>query len=157
MNSKQKAHDLLAYLANYWVEQELHFVESPEQIRESLNNFNREASLFRGFALRQVQAHFEYWIYDPLTETFGPNKFVGFQNMTFTKYQWAHELSKMELARGRFNGTRARRAICRVLGVDYEADRGLEEALERWAELLFGVSSVFVGRDRNIWRFVQLD
>jgi len=77
--------------------------------------------------------------------------------MTFSKYRLAGEVSAMELDRGRFNGYRARKAIRRALGVDYEADLELCGALEEWAESLFGIPSVFSGRDRAKWKFVRLD
>jgi hypothetical protein len=156
MKENESTRDLLAYFADYWVTRELRFVETPEQLRESLNNFNREAPQFRDFALKRVRVHFDYWVYDPLSETFGPNKFVGFQDMTFSKYQRAHEIRIIELDHSRFNGGRTRRAIRKALRADFEADRELWGALEKWAESLFRVPSVFKGRDHSVWKFVRL-
>ena len=157
MKDNESTHDLLAYLADYWVTRELCFVKTPEQIRESLNNFNREAPQFRDFALRLVRERFHYWVYDPSSEAFGPNKFVGFRNMTFSKYQRALKISAMKFDRSRFNGSRTRQAIRKALGADYEADRELWEALEKWADSLFEIPSVFEYRDHLVWKFVRLD
>lgn len=157
MKNNESTHDLLAYLADYWVTRELRFVQTPEQIRESLNNFNRETPQFRDFALKLVQRLFRCWVYDPSSKTFGPNKFVGFRNMTFSKYQRAHEISAVKLDRGRFNGGRTHQAIRKALGADYKADRELWEALEKWADSLFEIPSVFEYRDHLVWRFVRLD
>ena len=156
MKRSDSAHDLLVYLADYWVTRELRFVETPEQIRESLFNFNRGVLRFRILALRLVQVYFDYWVYDISSGNFGPNKFVGFQRMTFSKYQRAHEIRLMELDRSRFNGGRTRQAIRKVLGTDFKADPELWETLEKWAESLFGVPSIFEGRDYGVWKFVRL-
>jgi hypothetical protein len=148
---------LLSYLADYWVERELRLVETTQEIRQSLNNFNREACEHYDYALRLVQVYIRLWVYDPLSNTFGPNKFVGFKNMTIPKYQTAGELRDGGLDRRRFNGGRTHKAIRRVLGVDYKADRELWEVLEKWADELFKTSSVLEYREHPVWKFIRLE
>lgn len=152
MTSQEATRKLLAHLADYWVERELCFVKSPAHIREPLQNFNSAASQFPDIGLRA----FKYWVYDPSSNTFGPNKFVGFQCMTFPKYTLAGIISEREMDRGRFNGTRAKNAIQKALKAYYQVDSELCRALEEWAGLLFGDASVFAGRNRSIWEFVRL-
>jgi len=144
--------DLLRYLANYWVERELRFVESVEHIRESLRNFNDGASRFPNISRRA----FKYWVYDPASCLFGPNKFVGFQMMDFPKYVLAERVARMELDRGRFNGHQARKHIRKVLDADYEPDPELSDEWRRWARQLFGDLSAFSGRDPDKWGFLRL-
>jgi hypothetical protein len=152
-----KQEQLLSYLADYWVERELRFVETAQEIRKSLNNFNREAYEHYDYALRLVQVYIRLWIYDPLSNTFGPNKFVGFKNMTFPKYQTAGNLRDGRLDHGRFNGRRTHKAIRKALRVDYKADREHWEVLENWADRLFRTSSVLEYRDHSLWKFIQLE
>jgi hypothetical protein len=76
--------------------------------------------------------------------------------MTFPKYRLAGLIADKELDRSRFNGHRARKAIRKVLGLDYEMDTELCKMLERWAESLFGTLSVFSGRNPAKWRFLRL-
>jgi len=144
--------ELLACLADYWVVRELRFVEKLEHIRESLRNFNAEAAQFPDISRRA----FKFWVYDPTSDLFGPNKFVGFRAMTFPKYGLADRIAKMELDRGRFNGHQARKHIRKVLKADYETDPELCGRLKQWAESLFGEPSVFSGRDPAKWGFLRL-
>lgn len=149
---------LLADLAEYWIERELCFVETPQQIGQSLSNFNREAPTHRSFILPLVQRYFRHWVYDPLAGVFGPNKFVGFQHMTMSEYQLAGTLSRLGLDKeDRFDGRWTGRAIREALEADYAPDQELPAALERWASVLFGCSDVFGSRDRAVWKFVRLD
>ena len=108
----------------------LELVENKNDILTSLRNFNREAKdnldLTPELLIRTT-----YWVYDPTSYAFGPNKFVGHKNMTFNKYESALE-GNFEGLRY-FDGGRAKKAIEGILG-PYEPDYRLADRLTNWAE-----------------------
>ena len=58
---------------------DLHFVESAEEIRQSLENFAVEVGRYPELA-RSLIVQTTYWVYDPRSAVFGPSKFVGFRD-----------------------------------------------------------------------------
>ena len=134
----------------------LQYVTTMEEIKESLQNFNDQAPQFKDFA-RVMVRQTSYWVYDPLFQTFGPNKFVGFRSMTIPVYQQTLQESygDTELFK-RFHAVPARQAIEQILGTSYHKDYELSASLEVWAESLLG-HSVLARVSQSKWKFVQLD
>jgi len=126
----------------------LKLVEDKNDILISLYNFNREAKdnldLTPELLIRTT-----YWVYDPASNTFGPNKFVGHRNMTFRKYQNALEGNFEGL--GSFCGGRTRKAIEKILG-SYEPDNSLIIQLINWAESITH-RGVVAGVTTQKWQF----
>lgn len=87
------------------------FVADAADIQQSLHRFNADAARYAELAvslLRQTT----YWVYEPASQAFGPSKFVGFQNMTFPRYQAARAGDRLGAS---FNGTATRVAIEKLL------------------------------------------
>lgn len=126
----------------------LELVENKNDILISLRNFNREAKdnldLTAELLIRTT-----YWVYDPTSDTFGPNKFVGHKNMTFQKYESALE-GNFEGLRY-FDGGRTRKAIEEILG-SYESDNSLIIRLINWAESITH-RGVVAGVTTQKWKF----
>ncbi|MFP4344671.1 MAG: hypothetical protein ACLFU8_08265 [Anaerolineales bacterium] len=131
----------------------LHYVTTADEIRRSLRNFNREAPERPDF-VRDLLRHVTYWVYDPQNQTFGPNTFVGFQEMSVTDYLNARAGEGAGVA---FDASAARRSIERVLGEAYRTDRELAIALEAWSISLLHEITVFEGVDRAKWKFIALE
>jgi hypothetical protein len=92
-----------------------------------------------------------YWVYDPDTKTFGPSKFVGFQNMNFSDYATAR---KGQWNGNNFNGHETRKAIEKILGA-YTKTPQFSLELISWGQLLLG-PDVFDSIDKSKWKFVSL-
>lgn len=130
---------------------ELVLVTTSDEVRQSLIRFNSEAKQFRDRALSLLHQT-TYWVYDDDSEQFGPAKFVGFDDMSFEKYE---EAVNRRHTGARFDGFRTRRAIESALGVQFSLDEELPSKLEVWAHSLLG-SGAFEGVDRTKWTFVRL-
>ena len=130
---------------------ELVLVTTSDEVRQSLTRFNSEAKQFRDRALSLLHQT-TYWVYDDDSEHFGPAKFVGFDDMSFEKYE---EAVNRRHTGARFDGFRTRRAIESALGVQFSLDEELPSKLEVWAHSLLG-SGAFEGVDRTKWTFVRL-
>jgi len=129
---------------------QLEFVKNKEEIRQSLTNFNKQARDYQDRACLLVRQT-TYWVYDPRQDAFGPNKFVAYKNMTFSRYENA--LGR-NYSGAQFDGGAARRAIEASLE-PYEDNSDLGEQLVEWAESLLsdGVLDNIAGHK---WRFVSL-
>jgi len=129
---------------------ELEFTRNAEEIRRSLTSFNKQARDYQERA-RLLARHTTYWVYDPRQDAFGPNKFVAYKNMTFSRYKNAlHGTS----CGAPFDGGAARLAIENSLE-SYEYNNDLCEQLVEWSNhLLF--DGVLNGISRRKWRFVSL-
>jgi len=129
---------------------ELEFTRNAEEIRRSLTNFNKQAKDYQARA-RLLVRQTTYWVYDPRQDAFGPNKFVAYKNMTFSRYENALQGKFIGVP---FDGGAARLVIEDSLG-SYEFNNDLREQLVEWAEsLLF--DGVLNGIPRRKWRFVSL-
>lgn len=131
---------------------ELVLVRTSDDVRLSLIKFNSEAKRFRDRALSLLRQT-TYWVYDDDSESFGPAKFVGFDDMSFTYYE--------EAVSGRhtgapFDGFATRRAIESALGAPFSPDDQLRSKLEGWGNSLLG-SGAFEGVDRTKWTFVRVN
>ncbi len=131
----------------------LRYVTTESEIRNSLRNFNQEAAEQPDF-VRNLLRHITYWVYDPRSQTFGPNTFVGFQEMSVTDYQVARTGEAAGVA---FDASAARRSIERVLEDEYHPDRELAIALEAWSISLLHEVTVFEGVNRSKWKFITLE
>jgi hypothetical protein len=130
---------------------ELVLVATSDEVRQSLTRFNSEAKRFRDRALSLLHQT-TYWVYDDDSDSFGPSKFVGFDDMSFAKYE--------EAVNGRhtgapFDGFATRRAIEAALDTSFSPDDQLRSKLERWGNSLIG-SDEFEDVDRAKWTFVRV-
>ena len=91
---------------------------------------------------------YTYWVFDPELKQFGPNKFVGFCNMTIPKYALSQRMQTIELLHGHFNGTKARRAIQAATGSTYAQHPDSHAGVDAWAAVVSGVPE----RLRNVKR-----
>jgi hypothetical protein len=150
----QLAH-LARDMAEYWLEHELLLVATPQDVRVSLQTYNDQAPTFSNFVASSL-SHTTYWVFDSKSGQFGPNKFVGYQDMNFEKYMLSQRMQGLRLDRGRFNGGRARIAIVRAVGRPYGARPELHWKLESWAANLVHSPDPFGGTSRAKWRFLRL-
>jgi 5-methylcytosine-specific restriction protein A len=121
------------------------FVTSAQDIRRSLETFNRQAERnhLRG---RKLLAGTTYWVYDPDSENFGPAKFVGLINVKFSTYEHQrHEVS----------GGQTREAIERALDDVFEPRPPWSARLLAWGTALLG-DGAFGKADAGKWRFTSL-
>lgn len=123
-----------------------------DDIREAIATFNlwaASATDRSSALLRQTT----YWVFDPTTNVFGPSKFVGYRNMTFSLYEQA--LRKRSDGR-RFDGTTARLAIEKATGKTFANTTGLATQLLAWGARLHG-PRIFDGVDQEKWFFLAVD
>lgn len=129
----------------------LALVETPDEIRTSLMTFIGQCRAFpeRTAALiRQTT----YWVYDPEVDAFGPGKFVGYKQMTFTAYERA--LSG-DYRGHSHDGHRSQKAISQALNAAFLPNPKLAERLQDWiAE--FHQPWASHAYDASKWRFVVL-
>jgi hypothetical protein len=103
-------------------------VQSPAGVRLNVETFNSEASHFYDRATRLLRET-TYWVYDPVSQSFGPSKFVGFAEMSFDRYVRA---VAGESEGARFDGAVTQAAISSALGTSYREDETLLARLETW-------------------------
>jgi Protein NO VEIN, C-terminal/EVE domain len=130
---------------------ELVFATTSDEVRRSLIRFNSEAKKFPARALSLLHQT-TYWVYDDDSDSFGPAKFVGFDDMSFASYE--------EAVNGRhtgapFDGFATRRAIESALGTLFSPDEKLRSKLKAWGNSLLG-SGAFEEVDQAKWTFVGL-
>jgi hypothetical protein len=130
---------------------QLVWVCSIQDIRNSLNTFNKDAKQHKEHG-RRLATQTTYWVYDSERESFGPNKFVAYKNMTYACYD---SVLKYGYTGARHNGTKAKETIERVLRRRYKPNRQLHARLISWAISLFG-PGVLGGVDEGKWRFIEL-
>src|SRR5690349_11715075 len=109
---------------------QLSLVQTLDHIRDSISAFNKEARNDAETA-RKLLRMTTYWVYDQLSNEFGPSKFVGFVGLTLGDYRSAQTESP-----DLFNGGLTRKRIERVLGVDYSKDPDRSIELIAWGETL---------------------
>jgi hypothetical protein len=132
------------------------YITSKDEIRASLETFNREASQ-HPFFTTDLLRRTKYWLYDPITQTFGPNKFVGFCDMTIEIYLEARELDRSGISVGvHFNATKTRERIEEVLGTVYRSEPILIPQLIKWGSSLTGDLAVFDGITMSKRKFISL-
>ena len=129
----------------------LRFVRTSEDVRTNLRTFACHAAdnlkLVRSLVHRAT-----YWVYDPDAEVFGPCKFLGYDGMTFGRYQAARD---GEMGGSVFDGHPAQKAVAEALRANFSADEALSEKLVDWAEDL--VSPGFLaGVNQAKWQFIRL-
>jgi hypothetical protein len=91
-----------------------------------------------------------YWAYDDDSDSFGPAEFVGFDDMSFARYE--------EAVNGRhtgasFDGFATRRAIESALGTSFYPDEQLRSKLKAWGNSLLGSDEEV---EQAKWTFVRL-
>jgi len=126
-------------------------IESPAEVRLNVETFNSEAARYFDRAARLLRET-TYWVYDPVCESFGPAKFVGFSEMSFDRYV---EALAGDSEGARFDGNVSRTAIEAAIGESYRQDQTLRDRLEAWGVDRFGTGA-FGGSDRGKWHFVSL-
>lgn len=132
------------------------YIASKDEIRASLVTFNREAPHYPLFT-KDLLRRTTYWVYDPITQTFGPNKFVGFCNVTVDIYLEARKLDRAKVSVGvHFNGTATRVHIEDVLGMAYHSQPERIPQLIKWGNLLTGDFAVFDGLKMPKRKFISL-
>jgi len=135
----------------------LEYVETIEDIRESLRNFNSEAAN-NSELTRSLLSHTSYWVWDPNTRNFGPSKFVGLKRMNLLWYGDARNSDHLGAA---FNGHATQERIASVIGESYQFSEAFSKALDKWGRSLVpdnttAHSTVFDRVDRSKWKFITL-
>jgi hypothetical protein len=129
----------------------LQLVRSAADVRLNVETFNNEAARYYDRASRLLRET-TYWVYDPISELFGPSKFVGFIEMSFERYLRAVAGDSEGM---RFDGGVTQAAISSALGTSYREEETLRARLETWGVERFGPDA-FGGADRQKWQFVSL-
>lgn len=60
------------------------FVTSHEEVKENVQQFNED--LKEGLDIRTQLSQFRHWYYIHEIDMFGPSKYIGYKNMTTSKY-----------------------------------------------------------------------
>ncbi|MGJ5819961.1 hypothetical protein [Paludibaculum fermentans] len=133
---------------------ELSLVTSADEIRTSMYGFAAQASQ-HAETVRSLLTGTRYWVFDPVSGSFGPSKFVGLGRMTLPRY----EAARKDLHVGAsFDGNRTRLAIEKCLNARFQPDEAMMAALGEWAKSLLCSRGVdpLAGIDRTKWAFVSL-
>jgi hypothetical protein len=125
-------------------------VRTADEIRDNLIRLNRDAR-HNSPRVAELSHQTKYWVFDEDSDTFAPNKFLGFRQMTFDRYEAL--VSKGQSDGVRFNGTVARNAIADLLG-PYAVDPKLIKPLRNWLSV-YGVTKLD-GIDTTKWKFARL-
>ena len=131
---------------------ELVLVQSSNDVKQSLINFNSEAQQFRDRALSLFRQT-TYWVYDDNSDSFGAAKFVGFSDMSFAKYE---EAVNARHTGAPFDGSATHHAIESALATSFSRYETLRSKLEAWGNSLLGADA-FEGVDQTKWNFVLLN
>ena len=135
---------------------QLQFVETIEEIRESLHSFNTEAATQPDVS-RSLLTQTSYWVWDPTIKSFGPSKFVAFKHMKVAEYGAAQQGDR---SGEKFDGNLTQRKLRSLIGEDYTPNEALSKALDKWGRALIpddsGKGGVFDGVDRTKWKFITL-
>jgi len=124
----------------------LKVAESPSQLQQNVRRFCQGTALYPARA-RAICSQTQYWVYDVDSVIFGPAKFVGFDVMTFDKYEAANQGRSIG---ARFDGHVTRMAIEAILGPFGES----QELRERLTKQLG--PEVCATLDTGKWRCVRL-
>jgi hypothetical protein len=128
----------------------LSLVTSEAQIRENIRRFARDAVDFHERA-RPLIAQTTYWVFDTDEGTFGPSKFVGYERMTFQRYESAVAGAH---AGDEFSGGVTREAIEELLG-EFKSNTLLRDLLKRQIVTVVeeaGISEI----DHSKWAFATI-
>jgi hypothetical protein len=129
----------------------LEIIKSSADVRLNVETFNSEAARYYDRAARLLRET-TYWVYDPISESFGPSKFVGFTEMSFDRYVQA---VAGDWEGAQFDGGVTRAAIATAIRARYKPDGILRARLDAWGVDRFGPDA-FGGADRGKWQFVSL-
>jgi hypothetical protein len=127
-------------------------VTNPLQLRENLRAFTR-AMKSRSTDLVELFVQSTYFVYDPCSDEFAPNKWSAFRGMTGETYLGLRRVESAERARRGFNGGRATKIIEGVLGATYGPDPELTAKL---AAVRRSYSNEESNRDWSNAEFVRL-
>ena len=94
-----------------------------------------------------------YFVYDPASDVFVPNKWCAFRGMTGETYLALRKLQSEERDKRGFDGGRASRIVEGVLGAKYDEDPDLSPKL---ASLYSSLSAAPTSRDWSSARFITL-
>ncbi len=129
----------------------LTFVESPADVAGSVRSFSADWRVHQR-RFRTLLVTTSYWVHDPATGEFGPSKFVGFREMSYSTYEQHFPESDEP---GRFQGQRTHEAIKRALGGTFRRNRSLADRLREWGQERLG-DGAFIGTDSAKWKFIKL-
>lgn len=105
---------------------------------------------------KQLLRSARVWVYSPNTQSFGPSKFVGFQNMSFGDYEAARQAARQgAYIDDDFDGRRTDEAIRKTLKKSWAKSPQLSEELKRWGRSLLE-PDVFKDINETKWRFFTL-
>ena len=124
----------------------LRTVSSVQEIRDNCRRFC-QGSLSHHDRVRRISVTARYWVYDVDEDSFGPAKFVGFEGMTYAKYEKANQGPSTG---DRFDEHVTQQAIGDLLK-PFERSELLTERLK--ARL---TSDVCEGVDSDKWRFASI-
>ncbi len=122
-------------------------VATESEIRENVRRFARDALEARERTQSLIRQT-TYWVFDTEDGTFGPSKFVGYQRMTFARYEAAVAGPTSGAA---FDGHVARTSIERILG-DFAPNAVLSGLLNRSLIATVGRDAIS-GIDQSKWAF----
>src|SRR5262245_11342967 len=127
---------------------QLQFVQTIEEIRDSLHTFNAEARVHPDLT-NSLLTQTTYWIYDRDTKAFGPSKVVGLRDMNIQDYGSARAGKRLGVP---FDGGQTRIKIEKLLGEEFVPNAKMATALEAWAATIVAPDAadhVFDGVDKS--------
>jgi hypothetical protein len=124
------------------VPSDFELVTTPEEIRENVYRFNHPSAVDRGRA-QMLLSETKYWVADEEENCFGPTKFVGIKDMTFSLYEKLREESNRRPSRftGGKKGTIGK-AIMKVLNSEFTKSPELHALLSEWSKSKFGSDAI---------------
>ena len=133
--------------------QKLALVKTLDEIRESVAQFNAQASKARDWTRSLLQST-RYWVFDPAAGTFGPSQLVGVSGVTVATYEAATKGGSVGAS---FDEHTARTAIERASEMGFLPDPHLPERLRAWGDALLGAGAFGVSSEgASAWRFLVL-
>jgi 5-methylcytosine-specific restriction protein A len=127
---------------------ELHLVETPHQVLEALQRFNRDAAAHADRA-RSILRGTQYWVLNADSGEFGPGKFVGFAGMDYGSYEDGNQGRTTGV---KFDGHFTKNAIEAALEDAFAPNEELHPILRFWGTRLLG-EDAFGGANADKWKF----
>jgi len=101
-------------------------VKNASEVIENIKRFNVDIN--DSFYLQKSLGRFTDWYYDKISGTFGPKKFVGFKDMTATKYE-ALKKDPSTNSRGNFDSSITANTLD-LLSIPTQGEMGQELYIE---------------------------
>lgn len=128
-------------------------VVTAAEIAQTITSFNNGAEANAGLVWNILRTT-SLWVYDSDSDTFGPNKFVGWHPITFALYEQGRQ--DQVLGGSKFDGNVTRVAIETAVGRSYASRPAAHAALVQWAEAIGGAGVLDIPTPEK-WEFLALD